>query len=304
MSASEKQPQPSPRRRDTERLARKEQGTERLPDGRKIPYVRHCYPEEDYVLTIYGSHDASDHAKGISLLVKHERRGKARWDPVVNGLEIRRGEASSVLQGAWGKPETTNLYFAVEGVRLAFEQGIHGAIAFYFRNRTEFGAGKNVFTLLDYFTRRNNISPDTLQIMQDVFQAIQKENPGMIYPSPIHDTVLRAIQTGNPRGIRLLAKCIVAVDKNRKKKGTKRQKIADAVYAAANKHSRIPTWREIQDGRLLRKRKSRPSRSCARFRSRVCHLRPKRACCGAQTPVKPGLDHHRFTARKRPGTAT
>jgi hypothetical protein len=162
VSASEKQPQPSPRRRDTERLAREEQGTARLPDGRKIPYVRHFCPK-DYVVTTYGSHDASDHAKGISLLVKHERRGKASWGLVVNGLDMRRGEASRVLQGAWGKTETTNLYFAVEGVRFAFEQGINGAIAFYFRHRTEFGDRENVFTLLDYFTHRNNISPDTLK---------------------------------------------------------------------------------------------------------------------------------------------
>jgi hypothetical protein len=69
VSASDKKPQASPR---------KEQGTERLPDGRKIPYVRHFHPR-DYVVTTYGSHDASDHAKGISLLVKHERRGKASW---------------------------------------------------------------------------------------------------------------------------------------------------------------------------------------------------------------------------------
>ena len=240
-----------------------ERGTERLSDGRKIPYVRHFHPR-NYVVTTYGSHDAADHTKGISLLVKHERRGKASWQKkaswgtVCDGLTMRRGKASSLLQGAWGRPETNELYSAVEGVRLAFEQGINGAIAFYFRHKTEFGNGKNVFTLLDYFTRRNNISPDTLQIMKDVLQAIQKENPGMLYPSAIHDTILRAIQTGDPQRVYLLAKCIEAVDKTLPKDpkdfgayllsgGTKRQKVAKAVCDVANRHGKIPTVLEIQE---------------------------------------------------------
>jgi hypothetical protein len=90
--------------------------------------------------------------------------------------------------------------------------------------------------------------------MKDVLQALQKENPGMIYPSPIHDTILRAIQTGDPSGVRLLAKCIVAVNKNLPKgtkdyftSGTKRQKVSYAVCDAANRLERIPTWEEIQD---------------------------------------------------------
>ena len=75
----------------------------------------------------------------------------------------------------------------------------------------------------------------------------------MIYPSPIHDTILRAIQTGDPRGIRLLAKCIEAVDKNIPKGAndffnwTKRQKVSNAVCDAANEHGKIPTVEEIQE---------------------------------------------------------
>ena len=153
---------------------KEDRGTEQLSDGRKIPYSRRSYRGENDIMTTYGSHDAADHAKGVSLLVKHEKRGKASWCLVLNGLTMRRGEASSLLGDLWGKPETNELYFAVEGVRLAFKQGINGAIAFYFRHRTEFSDGKNVFTLLDYFTRRNDISPDILQIMENILQAIQK----------------------------------------------------------------------------------------------------------------------------------
>ena len=104
----------------------------------------------DYVVTTYGSHDAADHAKGISLLVKHERRGKASWGMVLNGLQMHRGGASSVLQDAWGTNEVSELYFAVQAVRLAFELGgINEAIAFYFRHGTNFSDG-------------NKFSPDTL----------------------------------------------------------------------------------------------------------------------------------------------
>ena len=69
----------------------------------------------------------------------------------------------------------------------------------------------------------------------------------MIHPSPIHDTILRAIKTGDRREIDLLAKCIVAADKNHKKKGTKRQKVADAVCDAANRLGKIPPWLEALD---------------------------------------------------------
>ena len=93
-----------------------ERGTEVMPDGRKIPYSRSFNPG-DYVVTTYGSHDASDHSKGISLLVKHERRGKASWGLSLNGLEMRRGKASSILQDEWGTSGANELYFAVEFVR-------------------------------------------------------------------------------------------------------------------------------------------------------------------------------------------
>ena len=117
-------------------------------------------------------------------------------------------------------------------------------MALYFRQGTDLSDGSNVFTLLDYFSDRNNISPGILQTMKDILHSIQKENPGLIHPSPIHNTVLRAIQTGDPRGVQLLAKCIAAVDKNHKKKGTKRQKVANAVCDAANRLGKVPTWQE------------------------------------------------------------
>ena len=222
----------------------KERGTEVLKDGRKIPYSRSFNPG-DYVVTTYGSHEASDHSKGISLLVKHERRGKASWGLILDGLDILRGEASSLLQNQWGTGEAAELYMAVEALRVAFElQGIDKAMALYFRYGSDFSDGSNVFTLLDYFSGRNNISPGILQTMKEILRAIQERNPDMIHPSPIHNTVLQAIQTGDPRGICLLAKCIVAVDKNHKKKGTKRQKVANAVCDAANRLGKIPIWQE------------------------------------------------------------
>jgi hypothetical protein len=120
VSAPEKGSQPS---------AEEERGTERLPDGRRIPYSRQSY-RGDNVVTTYGNHDAADHAKGISLLVKHERRGKPSWGVVLNAVNMRRGEASSALQDAWGTNEANNLYFAVEAVRLAFELGFISKVRF------------------------------------------------------------------------------------------------------------------------------------------------------------------------------
>ena len=188
----------SPPKKGSQPSAKEEQGTERLPDGRKIPYVRHFHPR-DYVVTTYGSHDAADHAKGISLLVKHERRGKASWGLALNGLDMRRGEASSVLQRKWGTSEANNLYLAVEFVR-------------------------------------------------HIPEALKDTRTPEAAGSVIHDAILRAIATGKRDEIDLLAKCIVAVNKNFAEnplsKLTKRQKVANAVRDAANKLRKIPKWGE------------------------------------------------------------
>lgn len=40
----------------------------------------------------------------------------------LNGIDMRRGKASSVLQGAWGKPGTIDLYSAVEVSGLLLEK--------------------------------------------------------------------------------------------------------------------------------------------------------------------------------------
>ena len=86
-----------------------DRGTEQLSDGRKIPYSRRSYPSENYIVTTYSSDNAADHAKGVSLLVKHERRGKAGWGLVPNGLTMRRGAASSLLGDLWRNPEQRTL---------------------------------------------------------------------------------------------------------------------------------------------------------------------------------------------------
>ena len=67
--------------------------------GKAIPFVRQG--SEDYWVTTYGSHDATDHAfareekiggklkivHGTTLLVRHERRGKSSWGLVCNGRQ-------------------------------------------------------------------------------------------------------------------------------------------------------------------------------------------------------------------------
>jgi hypothetical protein len=126
-----------------------------------IPYFREVDRAQDYVWTNYGSQEVCD-PRDVSLLTKHERRGAVSWGLVLGGMEMRRGVASNVLQDAWGKPETTWLYNAVETVWLMPEK------------------------IEDYLT------PHTAG-------------------SIIRDTMRRAIETGNPRGVHLLAMCIEAV---------------------------------------------------------------------------------------------
>ena len=81
--------------------------------GKKIPYVRHVYPG-DYVVTTYGSQDASDHVKGITFLVKHERRGAISWGTVVGDVRIlMTGRVTNKLQGLLETPEGNELFHAV-----------------------------------------------------------------------------------------------------------------------------------------------------------------------------------------------
>ena len=71
--------------------------------------------------------------------------------------------------------------------------------------------------------------------------------------SIIQDAILRAIKAENPGSLDLLARCIVAVDKNFSeniedyfsgRKATTLQKVALAIGNAAHRLGRIPTWQE------------------------------------------------------------
>ena len=181
---------------------------ERQKDGRMIPYVRVVHKAQDYVWTQYGCQAIGD-LREVAPLMKHERRGKTSWGMAVDAMEMERGEASKILQGAWGKSETTRLYSAVEGVRVNFEvcNDHSKALEFYFSHGNFSHEGK-IFGYLDLLTGCDGIPPD---LRQRLLEHYQKQKPGMIHPSPIHDAVLRAIQTGDTRGILLLAKCISAV---------------------------------------------------------------------------------------------
>ena len=91
-------------------------GIETLPDGRKIPFSK-LFGSGDYVVTFYGSRDATAHSRGVSLLAKHTRRGTTTWGMAYDSFAMLRGEASRVLQKQWGTREANELYLAVERVR-------------------------------------------------------------------------------------------------------------------------------------------------------------------------------------------
>jgi hypothetical protein len=182
----------------------RERGVERQEDGRKIPYIRMVHQVQNYVWTCYGIEGACD-PRDASRLMRHDRRGATSWGLQVDEMEMSRGEASKALQGAWGKPETTWLYSAVESVWHMPEQ------------------------LEDYHT------PYTAG-------------------SIIRDSIRRAIESGNPHGVYLLAKCIETVARTIPKDpkdyaaylvgGTNRRKVAHAISDAAERFGRIPTWQE------------------------------------------------------------
>jgi len=219
-------------------------GVERQKDGRMIPYVRVMHKSQAYVWTQYGCQAIRD-LREVAPLFKHERRGKTSWGMAVDTMEMERGEASKILQGAWGKSETSRLYSAVEGVRVNLEvcDDPSKALEFYF-SHGNFSHEGRVFSYLDLLTGCDGIPPD---LRQRLLEHYQKQRPGMIHPSPIHDAVLQAIQTGDTRGIRILAKCIVAVDRTRKKGGAKLWKVANAVVVAAGKSGRVPTWKKAME---------------------------------------------------------
>ena len=181
-------------------------GIETLPDGRKIPFSK-LFGPGDYVVTFYGSRDATAHSRGVSLLAKHTRRSTTAWGMAYDSFAMLRGEASRVLQKQWGTTEANELYLAVEWVRRFPEE------------------------------LKNTSTPRTAG-------------------SIIQDAILRAIKAGNPGSLDLLARCIVAVDKNFSeniedyfsgRKATTLQKVALAIGNAAHRLGRIPTWQECLD---------------------------------------------------------
>lgn len=92
--------------------------------GRKrIPFVLDTYPGRgnpgDYIVTTYGTHDATAHVNGITLLVKHERRGGATWSTVAAGDVLQKGEATRILKqgGILNTTAGNNLFHAVQLAR-------------------------------------------------------------------------------------------------------------------------------------------------------------------------------------------
>ena len=153
---------------------------ERQKDGRMIPYVRVMHKSQAYVWTQYGCQAIRD-LREVAPLFKHERRGKTSWGMAVDTMEMERGEASKILQGAWGKSETSRLYSAVEGVRVNLEvcDDPSKALEFYF-SHGNFSHEGRVFSYLDLLTGCDGIPPD---LRQRLLEHYQKQRPGMIHPS-------------------------------------------------------------------------------------------------------------------------
>ena len=82
--------------------------------GKQIPFVRNGSGE--YIVTTYGSQDATDHVKGTTLLVKHERRGAVSWGGVAAGSVLMKGPVTNKLQGLLSSTAGNNLYVAVRAV--------------------------------------------------------------------------------------------------------------------------------------------------------------------------------------------
>lgn len=90
-------------------------GIEPQNDGRKIPFCR-VSSTDDYAATFYGSEDATAHVAGVSLLVRHERRGTISWGIVACSSVLDRGPATNKLQGQLRSTEANNLFQAVRYV--------------------------------------------------------------------------------------------------------------------------------------------------------------------------------------------
>lgn len=127
---------------------------------RRIPFTRHT--TGSYVVTTYGSQDASDHVRGITLLVKHERRGAVSWGTVANGATLDRGKASNKMQGTMLRStEANNLFMAVRHVR-NFPESI-------FKMESEYAAGRMILEAV----KRDIISgdPSGIKIIQKCIEA-------------------------------------------------------------------------------------------------------------------------------------
>ncbi len=127
---------------------------------RRIPFARTTIGR--YVVTTYGSQDASDHVRGITLLVKHERRGAVSWGTVANGATLDRGKASNKMQGSTLRSsEANNLFMAVRHVR-HFPESI-------FNMESEYMAGRMILEAV----KRDIISgdPSGIKIIQKCIEA-------------------------------------------------------------------------------------------------------------------------------------
>jgi len=114
------------------------------------------------VVTYYGSQDATAHVRGITLLVKHDRRGAVSWGTIACGATLDRGKASNKMQGATLRStEANNLFMAVRHVR-NFPESI-------FKMESEYAAGRTILEAV----KRDIISgdPSGLKIIQKCIEA-------------------------------------------------------------------------------------------------------------------------------------
>jgi hypothetical protein len=92
--------------------------------GKRIPFSKTENPD-GYVVTRYGSTGSTAHAEGITLLVRHERKGRgASWGTVAAGEILERGRVTQRLQGIYNTTKGRNLFYAVRHLR-QFPEAIH-----------------------------------------------------------------------------------------------------------------------------------------------------------------------------------
>ena len=127
---------------------------------RSVPFSRTTTGR--YVVTYYGSQDATAHVRGITLLVKHDRRGAVSWGTIACGATLDRGKASNKMQGSTLRStEANNLFMAVRHVR-NFPESI-------FKMESEYAAGRMILEAV----KRDIISgdPSGLKIIQKCIEA-------------------------------------------------------------------------------------------------------------------------------------